>query len=680
MKSAIYVALVMGCLALTGCQTPGVKISERFGYDRSDATACVQAALDSGEQHLIIDRQVGDWCVRPLRLTGRRDLTITFEDGAFLVAKRGEYRGRNDSLLRFACCTNITLRGAGPDRSGLRMWFDDYYNPDKQKPNAKGYVWSEWRHGISLLSCCGVTLEGISSNASGGDGLYVSTAGANGSCENVVVRNCVFDGNNRQGISVIGSRGFLVEDTVLSNTRGTAPAAGIDFEPNHPDEAITGVVMRRCRAINNQGCGFEFYLGQYDSSSAPVDALFEDCVAISNRVNFNWSIGNGGPYSYERVELNRCHLEGAKENGIKVSARRRGLGAFVMRDSVLKDNATSNTNLSELSFSVVGHGPEAPNTYSFDGVTVERTRPGKVLNNSTSAQPFNGKPSHFDGAIETIVQGERATIEFDENWNATHHPYKVCNDKQLPQISASLDNVRVVDSCPDQLVTLKSPVFFRGRGRRYAYFYADRAKEVHFKVQQSIIGKRTYKSPKAPMTVWPVGAKRPLNGRGVAVPTEPEGAIVSFKVPAKGFYELDLPNGGNGIAILATDVPLAYDARASYVNFVAPNGRATRQWRKGKGELSLVVPEGATFAVLHMGEGVEMVGMEIVDPAGKVVRREPLLADMNSLAVEKAAGGVWTVRTFAPSEGCYEDFSLSIAGAPGWLFVTPEKRWEISNR
>ena len=71
-----------------------------------------------------------------------------------------------------------------------------------------------------------------------------------------------------------------------------------------------------------------------------------------------------------------------------------------------------------------------------------------------------------------------------------------------------------------------------------------------------------------------------------------------------------------------------------------------------------------------------MVGMEVVDPSGLVVRHEDALADLNALTFRNALGGLWTLRMFAPSEGIYEDFDLSVSGVPGWLFATPEKYWK----
>jgi hypothetical protein len=51
---------------------------------------------------------------------------------------------------------------------------------------------------------------------------------------NTHIVDCVFDRNYRQGMSVIAAVNLTVERTIFSNTAGTAPAAGVDLEPDCP--------------------------------------------------------------------------------------------------------------------------------------------------------------------------------------------------------------------------------------------------------------------------------------------------------------------------------------------------------------------------------------------------------------------------------------------------------------
>ena len=85
--------------------------------------------------------------------------SILFEDGAWIRAKRGEFKGVTDILIKFYSCTNVTIRGGGnPRNCGFRMWRDDY--DDKSQ-----YKHSEWRHTIAIYGCVNVTLDSRTTGA-----------------------------------------------------------------------------------------------------------------------------------------------------------------------------------------------------------------------------------------------------------------------------------------------------------------------------------------------------------------------------------------------------------------------------------------------------------------------------------------------------------------------------------
>ena len=63
-----------------------------FGWNAADATACLQAAIDSGAKKVVIDRQEGDWIVEPifLRVSGQE---VVVADGVTVRAKKGSFKG-----------------------------------------------------------------------------------------------------------------------------------------------------------------------------------------------------------------------------------------------------------------------------------------------------------------------------------------------------------------------------------------------------------------------------------------------------------------------------------------------------------------------------------------------------------------------------------------------------------
>ncbi len=279
MRFHIIAMIVLSSYAFAASGSTGtavVRVSD-FGFDAADSTRFIKAAFDSGAKKVVFDkRQEGPWYAIPVKVRSREGVEVMFEDGAELCAKRGSFLGIADALLTFECCTNVVLRGNGR----IRMWKADYVKPPYKK--------AEWRHAVSFLSCRGVLVEDLEIVESGGDGIYVSyvDAGrikaAKWYCEDVVLRNVKCLRNHRQGVSVIGVKGFLAEGCVFSDTSGTSPQAGIDFEPNKAENAISDCVLRNCTMERNEGYGIDILLSRHDETTPPVEIVCENCISRDN--------------------------------------------------------------------------------------------------------------------------------------------------------------------------------------------------------------------------------------------------------------------------------------------------------------------------------------------------------------------------------------------------------------
>ena len=235
-----------------------------WGFDPADSTRPLQAALDSPAEKVIIDDPGAPWIVTPLTLPG--DKEIVFQSGVIIEARRGAFLGKSDCLFTANGRRNLTLRGTG---ATFRMHKADYHQPP--------YEPAEWRHALSIRGCENTSVEGLTLRDSGGDGIYLGSGPDGAANRNITIRGVTCDGNNRQGISVITAANLLIEDCVFRNTRGTAPQAGIDFEPNHPNELLVNCVLRNCRSEDNAGIAYHLYLGQMHSESPPVSIRFENC-------------------------------------------------------------------------------------------------------------------------------------------------------------------------------------------------------------------------------------------------------------------------------------------------------------------------------------------------------------------------------------------------------------------
>ena len=280
-----------------------------WGFHAADSTAALQAAFDSKARRVVIPYMGKPWIVRPLFLRSNQEIDI--EPGVVILAKRGEFRGLQDSLFTARDISNLTIRGYG---ATLRMWKHDYQNP----PYKKG----EWRMGIEIQGSKNVLIEGLRVENTGGDGFYVDGGSSRLWSENVTIRDCVSDNNHRQGISVISAVNLTVDNCTFSDTSGTAPEAGIDLEPDAANQRLQNIVIRDSIFENNQGHEMLVYLNRLNGTSAPVSILFDHCLARMTEPTGGWSgmavgaVHDAGPKGV--VEFRDCTVESAGKEDVKV--------------------------------------------------------------------------------------------------------------------------------------------------------------------------------------------------------------------------------------------------------------------------------------------------------------------------------------------------------------------------
>ena len=594
------VALLLAGLA-AGASGEEVKVSS-FGFDPEDSTRFLQAALDSGAKRVVVDRQAGPWITTPL--FGRRsDQEIVFERGVELRAKKGAFRGRNDCLMRLTSVTNVTVRGYG---ATWRMHRADY----DAAPYAKG----EWRHSLSILSAVNVTVEGLTFVESGGDGVYVADDGRTcRPCRNVVLRDLVCDRQYRQGISVITVDGLLVERCRMVNTFGTPPAAGIDFEPNAAHEELSGIVVRDCEFGNNQGYGFEFYLGQLDASSRPIDAVFENCRSYGNRGGF-W-LGNGKKPTFVTgsVELRKCTVENEKGAAVTLVRKPKTSVRVAFRKCVFS-NCGSEVELHTKFF-----GDAPVEGFAFDDCTfkapVERpriVRKGASLNASDLPE---AKP--FDPA-----------------------------------------GARPFDNAPGRAVRLAA-VRLRCNAR-YRFHAADRGR-VEFSGRVIPLGRS--RVPGNPLRV------RDASGAVIAtVPCPKAKADTPFavEVPAGGFYLLEADVGNHAFELTASSAPVAVEVSGAPQSILASTAK-----------MGFRVSGSSAVALGFAGaDKVERVHATVRDPSGRVMFDKDRILDWEIYRTpDDAAQGLWSVELSPPADSPYEDNYLAILGGQPELFLTEEKGW-----
>lgn len=247
--------------------------SDIYATVEFDDTEFIQSLLDQNQTEIRIPPHPDGrpYIVRPLSVKNMENKHFIFEIGVEILAKKNEFHGINDSLFDVFDCKNITFSGYG---ATLRMRKKDYTKSD--------YKFSEWRHIFCLYRNTNLTIEGFRLLSSGGDAIILEDDRNYGVNKNVSLLNLTIEDNYRQGISVIAADTLTIEGCSIFATNGTAPRAGIDFEPVSSKVGFKNVLVRNCTFRYNKGSGILIYLSETKADETTIDITFENCTSKNN--------------------------------------------------------------------------------------------------------------------------------------------------------------------------------------------------------------------------------------------------------------------------------------------------------------------------------------------------------------------------------------------------------------
>lgn len=307
-----------------------------WGFDETDATDALQAAINSGARRVIVPNMTHDWIVRPITLAG--DQELVFEEGVVVTAKREEFKGKGDCLFRGVDIHNLTIRGYG---AIWRMQKVDYLSGMHLKALLEAigstkhrddiYEYGEWRHTLALQSCTNVEVLGLTLKDSGGDGICVGKGKIERPfCRNIRIKDVVCDNNLRQGISVVSAEHLSLEHCVFKNTWGTRPSAGIDLEPDLPTYRLREIFIRHCVFQDNYGNGIHIFLGFHAPDdnrpkaagihpTEDVSVLFENCRVSSDKGGGIRVAGIREDGAKGLIEFQDCTIENVDKFGLEIT-------------------------------------------------------------------------------------------------------------------------------------------------------------------------------------------------------------------------------------------------------------------------------------------------------------------------------------------------------------------------
>lgn len=230
------------------------------GDGTTDNTAALQKMLDRADiSSIYFPKSAVSYRLKVMYMRSNKALIL--EDGT-VVEGLGTL-GLEERMVMMFNVQNISIKGTN-------VVFKD------QKAK---YTTGEQRHMFTMLGAKNVTIEGVAANDSGGDGFFIGSSSTQRFSENVKLINVSADNNRRQGLSIVSGKNIDVINAVFSNTNGTAPSAGIDIEPNTPDEFLEGIRITNPITRNNVGGGIVILIDDFIGTNRVVD------ITITNHID-----------------------------------------------------------------------------------------------------------------------------------------------------------------------------------------------------------------------------------------------------------------------------------------------------------------------------------------------------------------------------------------------------------
>lgn len=288
-----------------------VKSKGAVGDGRRDDTVAIQAAIDAlpvsgGTVHIPSGRYLVDTS-HPIRL--RSNMHLELASDAILAAKPSS--AKRFYIVLIENVSNVEISGG------------NIIGERDQHLGSGG----EWGYGIFVRGSSFVHIHDMHVSKCWGDGICIGALLAKDVAPkystDVTLTRVVCSGNRRQGLTIGPARRVRVLDSEFNDTGGTAPASGIDIEPDKPETA-DDIQIDNCIMRNNQGCGIQIY---HNVSLVTLNKC---------------TIENNGAYGVlmEGVRQSVMTANTVSGNGLTGAMVRGGATDCQVRNNVFANNAT----------------------------------------------------------------------------------------------------------------------------------------------------------------------------------------------------------------------------------------------------------------------------------------------------------------------------------------------------
>lgn len=208
---------------------------ENFVKDGTvDYTEFIQRALD---QNIIVKFSKMNYLTTGISINSNSK--IFFEEGAVLTMKTND-------LERYAIISLVGVENV--------ELFNPCVDGDLERRNSfKG----EWGFGIDIRGSRNINLYSPYISNCFGDGIVISKSlkGVSNkqllNSSNIYIKNAYINHSGRNGISIIGVDGLIIEDPIIFNTFTKRPTSAIDIEPDGKVGVLNNIVINKPFTFNN---------------------------------------------------------------------------------------------------------------------------------------------------------------------------------------------------------------------------------------------------------------------------------------------------------------------------------------------------------------------------------------------------------------------------------------------
>ena len=579
MKRTI-VALAAIAMAATETTADDAVKASSFGWNPTNATKCLQAALDSGARKVVVDRQASEWLVS--MVYPRSDTEIVFEDGVVVRAMPGSMKRTVDNLFRCRHVTNLVMRGEG--KAVLRMNRKDYL--DKTR-----YQHGEHRHAISLHGARNVVVRDLTVEDSGGDGVYVLNV------KHALIENLHCSGHARQGTSVISADDVTIRNCTFTHTAGALPECGMDIEPGHANFNVGKVLVENCTMCSNNCSGVAINVSSLKDSNKKMDVTFRNCRMFANASRGVWLVLARGTWKPVKGDLRfeNCVMSGNGDGPLQINNLGSDALHITFKDCVFDAAGSKGGTPVTL---VNGAIRDDLNNLSFEGCRLLNSPAGKA---PVTFGAMTGCGVLLGGAQGTmpVEYADGSTGAFDFSTLAAKHPPK----PELRQFdTGSVDVGKLVPYKPDgRAAGRQKPAGYRAGFTFLQYVQEPGEYKMHFSSTQ--IGK--YSKIEIPVEVFD------MNGtpHDTFTVKEPEFDYVLKAQSRNSFYRFEVKHSGRRV-MMTSELPGQGIVANSRVHWLTGGNQSIFfQARAGAGDVKVE---------MTMAPG-EWISAELLDPAGNVV-------------------------------------------------------------